>query len=250
MANPTTNYGWPMPTSTDLVTDLPADFAAFGQPVDTSLKALNPETTLGDISYRSATANTNTRLAIGSAGQVLKVNSGGTAPDWGAAASTDTFTLLNSGDTTVGISTSKTWSSLTAKNTLFIAVESVSSDTNNAFFDFDFTTTASGKYSRQQLNTSTTAVTAASISWRTSEAIRLGRAGLASGILVGYVLMQGANSTTAKPFTYQGSATPDANNAQWMSGGGVWDNAAVISSVTISTSVGNFDGGNVYIYGA
>jgi hypothetical protein len=84
MANPTTNYGWPMPTSTDLVTDLPADFALFGQPVDTSLKALNPETTLGDISYRSATANTNTRLAIGSTGNVLTVSGG--VPVWAAAA--------------------------------------------------------------------------------------------------------------------------------------------------------------------
>ena len=84
MANPTTNYGWPMPTATDLVTDLPADFAAFGQPVDTSLKALNPETTLGDISYRSATANTNTRLAIGSTGNVLTVAGG--VPTWAAPA--------------------------------------------------------------------------------------------------------------------------------------------------------------------
>jgi hypothetical protein len=84
MANPTTNYGWPMPTATDLVTDLPADFAAFGQPVDTSLKALNPETTLGDISYRSATANTNTRLAIGSTGNVLTVSGG--VPVWSAPA--------------------------------------------------------------------------------------------------------------------------------------------------------------------
>lgn len=80
MANPTTNYSWPMPTSTDLVTDLPADFAAFGQPVDTSLKALNPETTLGDIAYRSSTANTNTRLGIGSPGQVLSVSAG--VPAW------------------------------------------------------------------------------------------------------------------------------------------------------------------------
>ena len=84
MANPTTNYGWPMPTSTDLVTDLPADFAAFGQPVDTSLKALNPETTLGDIAYRSATANTHTRLGIGSTGQVLTVASG--VPSWATPA--------------------------------------------------------------------------------------------------------------------------------------------------------------------
>lgn len=80
MANPTTNYNWPMPTATDLVTDLPADFAAFGQPVDTTLKALNPETTLGDISYRSSTANTNTRLGIGSSGQVLSVSGG--VPAW------------------------------------------------------------------------------------------------------------------------------------------------------------------------
>ena len=45
MANPTTNFGWVMPTSTDLVTDLPADFAVFGQGVDTSLADLNGGTT-------------------------------------------------------------------------------------------------------------------------------------------------------------------------------------------------------------
>ena len=39
MANPTTNYGWQMPTPTDLVTDLPADFDVFGQAVDNSLLA-------------------------------------------------------------------------------------------------------------------------------------------------------------------------------------------------------------------
>jgi len=80
MANPTTNYGWPMPLTTDLVSGLPAQFAAFGQPVDTTLKALNPETTLGDIAYRSATSNTNTRLAIGTSNQVLGVVAG--VPAW------------------------------------------------------------------------------------------------------------------------------------------------------------------------
>ena len=94
MANPTTNYGWPMPTATDLVTDLPADFAAFGQPVDTSLKALNPETTLGDIAYRSATSNTNTRLGIGTAGQVLAVSGG--VPAWTTTA--DVTPLTTKGD--------------------------------------------------------------------------------------------------------------------------------------------------------
>ena len=45
MANPTTNYGWQMPTSSDLVTDLPADFEVFGQAVDTSLADLKGGTT-------------------------------------------------------------------------------------------------------------------------------------------------------------------------------------------------------------
>ena len=94
MANPTTNYGWPMPTSADLVTDLPADFALFGQPVDTSLKALNPETTLGDIAYRSATSNTNTRLGIGTNGQVLAVSGG--VPAWTTTA--DVTPLTTKGD--------------------------------------------------------------------------------------------------------------------------------------------------------
>ena len=80
VANPTTNYGFVLPTPTDLVTDLPADFDVALQGVDTRLKALQPGTTLGDLAYSSATANTNTRLAIGTSGQVLSVSGG--VPAW------------------------------------------------------------------------------------------------------------------------------------------------------------------------
>ena len=55
MANPTTNFGWVMPTSTDLVTDLPADFAVFGQGVDTSMQYLLGGTTGQVLSKTSAT---------------------------------------------------------------------------------------------------------------------------------------------------------------------------------------------------
>jgi hypothetical protein len=84
-----------MPTATDLVTDLPADFEVFGQAVDTRLKALNPATTLGDISYASATANTNTRLGIGTSGQVLAVSGGG-VPAW--TTTSDVTPLTTKGD--------------------------------------------------------------------------------------------------------------------------------------------------------
>jgi hypothetical protein len=115
MSNPTSNFGWQMPTSTDLVTDLPADFEVFGQAVDTSLADLkggttgqvlkkntdtdmdfvwaadsagmtNPMTTTGDTIY-SSSGSTPARLGIGTAGQVLQVNSGATAPEWATASS-------------------------------------------------------------------------------------------------------------------------------------------------------------------
>ena len=47
-------------------------------------------TTAGDIIYASSASNP-ARLGIGTAGQVLKVNSGASAPEWGSASGTDPF---------------------------------------------------------------------------------------------------------------------------------------------------------------
>jgi hypothetical protein len=55
MANPTTNFGWQMPTATDLVTDLPADFEVFGQAVDTDFVDLLGGTTGQVLSKTSGT---------------------------------------------------------------------------------------------------------------------------------------------------------------------------------------------------
>ena len=93
MAN-TTNYNWETPDDTDLVKDGAAAIRTLGNSIDTTTKNLNPETTTGDIAYRSATANTNTRLAIGSTGQVLTVAAG--VPSW--ATPTDQTPLTTKGD--------------------------------------------------------------------------------------------------------------------------------------------------------
>lgn len=92
-----------MPTATDLVTDLPADFEVFGQAVDTRLKALQPGTTLGDIVYSSATANTSTRLPIGTTGQVLSVVAG--VPAWQTGTTGD-ITAVTAGTGITGGGTS------------------------------------------------------------------------------------------------------------------------------------------------
>jgi hypothetical protein len=88
----TTNYGWTTPDDTALVKDGAAAIRTLGSSVDTTTKALNPSTTLGDIEYRSSTANTNTRLGIGTTGQVLTVSGG--VPAW-AAVSAGGMTLLS-----------------------------------------------------------------------------------------------------------------------------------------------------------
>jgi hypothetical protein len=57
MSNPTTPFSWQMPTNTDLVTDLPADFEVFGQAVATSMADL-----LGGTSGQILSKATNTDM--------------------------------------------------------------------------------------------------------------------------------------------------------------------------------------------
>jgi hypothetical protein len=85
----TTNYGWTTPDDTDLVKDGASAIRTLGTSIDTTTKNLNPSTTLGDIEYRSATANTNTRLGIGSTGNVLTVSGG--VPVWAPPAGGSAF---------------------------------------------------------------------------------------------------------------------------------------------------------------
>jgi hypothetical protein len=103
----TTNYGWTTPDDTALVKDGAAAIRTLGSSVDTTTKNLNPSTTLGDIEYRSSTANTNTRLGIGTTGQVLLVSGG--VPAWGTPASGKLLQVVSAiSDTQVSTTTSGT----------------------------------------------------------------------------------------------------------------------------------------------
>jgi hypothetical protein len=75
MTNPTSNFGWQMPTSTDLVTDLPADFEVFGQAVDTSLADLKGGTT-GQILSKTTDANMDFTWITNDVGDITAVTAG------------------------------------------------------------------------------------------------------------------------------------------------------------------------------
>jgi hypothetical protein len=81
----TTNYSWTTPDDTDLVKDGASAIRTLGSSADTTVKDLNPGTTAGDIDYYTS-ATAKARIGIGTAGQVLQVNAGATAPEWAAPA--------------------------------------------------------------------------------------------------------------------------------------------------------------------
>jgi hypothetical protein len=123
----TTNYGWVTPDDTALVKDGASAIRTLGTSVDTTTKALNPSTTLGDIEYRSSTADTNTRLPIGTTGQILSVSGG--VPAWAAAPASGSMTLLST-TTLAGTVTTVSSINQTYKD-LYITVSDATWDTSD-----------------------------------------------------------------------------------------------------------------------
>jgi hypothetical protein len=75
MSNPTSNFNWQMPTATDLVTSLPADFEVFGQAVDTSLADLKGGTT-GQILSKNTNADMDFVWTSPNPGDITAVTAG------------------------------------------------------------------------------------------------------------------------------------------------------------------------------
>jgi hypothetical protein len=122
MANPTTNYGFVLPTPTDLVTDLPADFEVALQGVDTQMKT-NADAAIaktivdakGDL-IAGTGSDTVSRLAVGTNGQALLADSStATGLKWDTPAAGG-MTLLSttslSGATTTISSIDQTYTTL------------------------------------------------------------------------------------------------------------------------------------------
>jgi hypothetical protein len=75
MTNPTTPFSWQMPTSSDLVTDLPADFEVFGQAVATSMADLLGGTT-GQILAKASNTDMDFAWVTNDVGDITEVTAG------------------------------------------------------------------------------------------------------------------------------------------------------------------------------
>jgi hypothetical protein len=96
MTNPTSNFGWQMPTPTDLVTDLPADFEVFGQAVDTSMADLKGGTS-GQILSKATNADMDFTWITNDVGDITNIAV--TSPITGGG---------SSGSVTIGVSAAST----------------------------------------------------------------------------------------------------------------------------------------------
>jgi hypothetical protein len=150
VANPTTNYGFVMPTPTDLVTDLPADFGVFGQAVDTQMKT-NADaatqkatlTTKGDI-YAATGTSTPARLAVGANDTVLTADSTtATGLKW-ATSSAGGMTLLST--TTISTATTTVSSISQSYKHLFITIEDLDDSGGTATVELQLNTTTTNNY--------------------------------------------------------------------------------------------------------
>lgn len=267
MANPTSNFGWQMPTSSDLVTDLPADFEVFGQAVDTSMADLkggttgqvlkknsntdmdfvwsadsagmtNPMTTTGDTIY-SSSGSTPARLGIGSSGQVLTVSGG--VPSWATPAS-GSLTQLATG-TLSGASVTISAISGSYKHLQLIIRDAI--PTTQAGLRLRFNSDNGGNY----MNFDTTS-SGSSQTFGETYATISSDIDTTSDTLCVTQIWDYANSVTMKLSNAlcisQNSATPNYNLKE---GRSAWNNTTAITSITIMYYTGNHNGGTYYLYG-
>jgi len=229
-----------MPTNSDLVTDLPADFEVFGQAVDTSLMDLKG----------------------GTSGQILSKASN-TDMDFSWIASpgsnTENWSVLNgSTGTALTGATTITVSGISGKKQLLILVKQASSASASSYISVRLNTDSATNYlgtgsqilananpsnieDYQSIQTATTGTTQ----------IYIGQMGNTVGARVsGSVkITGGTNTTSPKTYTAMGSGDNVAT-AIGFHHQGFYLGTSAISSVSIISSVGNFDSGTVWIFGS
>jgi hypothetical protein len=132
MSNPTSNFNWQMPTNTDLVTDLPADFEVFGQAVDTSLADLKGGTT-GQILSKATNTDMDFVWTSSNPGDITGVTAGTGLS--GGGTSGDVTVSINTA-ITADLTTAQTLSRKTLKAPEEVITISATAATGTINFDF------------------------------------------------------------------------------------------------------------------
>jgi hypothetical protein len=269
MTNPTSNFGWQMPTSTDLVTDLPADFEVFGQAVDTAMADLkggttnqvlaknsntdmdfkwvadaagmtNPMTTTGDTIY-SSSGSTPARLGIGTIGQILQVNSGATAPEWATPVSVGSNYVSVASGSLTGSAVNIT--GLSGYDKYLIMVHNISNVSGGQDLYVRFNNDSTSKYTIVGYNGGGTQNPNANATTNINVALDPAR----TDMLI-LLWVDGAKSTSGVKFVNK--IAVNGNPVSLESGMGYYDSTSAITQINFVLTGSTFDSGSYKIFGA
>lgn len=218
-----------------------------------SFNAQNPPVnTKGDVFTFSTIP---TRLGVGANNTVLTADSStATGLKWAAPSAGANWSIVNSGGTALTGAQTITISGISSADKLMIIVVNASSasassyigiqmnaDTGNNYYNYGALFSASSTYSN-------TYVTRQAL--EAEPYIYFARlSNNAASTATGSITFQGCNSSGIKTFmNVGGAATGGGNDAQFYLTQGYYNSASTISSVSIYSSVGNFDGGTIYVY--
>ncbi len=202
-------------------------------------------TTAGDLLYGTA-ADTVARLGIGTAGQVLTVNSGATAPEWAAAAAGGGMTLIQS-LTLSGASTTSSSIPGTYKH-LFIVIKDVALASSSGDLNLRLNSDTGSNYFRTRLKVDGSTVTGASNTGVTEIPFGDATSSTSAGQKGrGNIWIPRYTDTDETFITWEYYVFQTTQQAIW--GQSVYNNSAAITSITLITSNSTFSTGTAYIYG-
>ena len=203
----------------------------------------NPMTTTADMVY-SSSGSTPARLGIGTAGQVLTVNSGATAPEWAAPAGGGSITLLSTTSLSGAVVTLSTISQ--SYQHLYLVIDKVTNLTSNGQTLIKPNGSANVQMSGQRNNAGNAAVdiqtnTAVNCGWNTNRTNADNTAGL--------FIYDYTTTTRHKRLSYINGGVDGAGGNSAAHQQGVIMADAAITSIGIENNGGDFNGGTAYLYG-
>jgi hypothetical protein len=253
MTNPTTPFSWQMPTASDLVTDLPADFETFGQAVATSMADLLGGTT-GQILSKASNTDMDFTWITNDVGDITAVTASSPLTGGGTSgaitvgiqdATTSVKGAVQLTDSTSSTSTTTAATPNSVKSAFDLANGAVAKSIVDAKGDL-IAATAADTVSRLAVGANGTVLTADS-----AEATGMKWAAAASSGGLVFLDRQTFSAVSSYSLTSKFSATYDNYKIMLRitdAGGGViW--ARMRSSTTDNTS-SNYRSGRVYQLGS